>query len=148
MRILSVDRGDVRTGLAVCDVLETLASPVTVITEYHPERLAGRVAKEAERLSAEAIVVGLPRNMDGTLGQSADKCQALAEELKALTGLPVTLWDERLTTVAAHNILSAGNVRGKKRKETVDSVAAVLILEGYLASRKHQRKDSLSCSDN
>lgn len=148
MRIMSVDRGDVRTGIAVCDVLETLASPVTVLTEYHPERLADRVAEEAKRLSVQQIVVGLPRNMDGSLGASADKCQALAEELKSLTGLPVCLWDERLTTVAAHNILSAGNVRGKKRKETVDSVAAVLILEGYLASRKNQRKESASCSDN
>ena len=136
MRIVAVDRGDVRTGLAVCDVFETVASPVCVLTEYHPERLASRVAEEIKKLSAEMIVVGLPRNMDGSEGESADKCRALAEELKNLTGLPVALYDERLTTVEAHNILSAADIRGKKRKQTVDAVAAVLILEGYLSSRR------------
>ena len=139
MRIVAVDRGDVRTGLAVCDATETVASPVCVLTEYHPERLAGRVAEEIKKLSAELVVVGLPRNMDGSEGESAAKCRTLAEELATLTGLPVTLSDERLTTVEAHNILSASDVRGKKRKQTVDAVAAVLILENFLASRK--RKD-------
>ncbi len=143
MRIMAVDRGDVRTGVAVCDPLETLASPVCVITEYHPERLAPRLAEQAKNLSAGEIVVGLPRNMDGSYGESAEKCRRLAEELKVLTNLPVALMDERLTTVEAHNLLSAGNVRGKKRKETVDSVAAVLILEGYLSSRKQKGTKSV-----
>lgn len=143
MRIVAVDRGDVRTGLAVCDCLETVCSPVCVLTEYHPERLAERVAEEIKRLNAAQIVVGLPRNMDGSEGESADKCRALASKLHTLTGLPVSLYDERLTTVEAHAILSAADVRGKKRKQTVDAVAAVLILEGYLASRRN--KGAASC---
>lgn len=139
MRIMSVDYGAVRTGIAVCDVTETLASPVTVITEYHPERLPSRIAAEAQRIKAEHIVLGLPKNMDGSEGASAQNVRELAAKLKEETGLEVTLWDERRTTVEAHGILSANDVRGKKRKDTVDSVAAVLILEGFLASRKNRK---------
>ena len=82
------------------------------------------------------IVVGLPKNMDGTEGVRAELCREFAEILKEATGLPVAMWDERRTTVEAHNILSQHNYHGKKRKETVDAVAASLILEGYLAFKK------------
>lgn len=143
MRILSVDRGDVRTGLAVCDPGEMLASPVAVLTVYHEDELVRRVADEARQLGAQEIVVGLPRNMDGSEGESAQKCRAFGDALREATNLPVTMWDERLTTSQAHLLLSAGDVRGKKRKKTVDAVAAVLILENYLASRR-QRKEAPS----
>ena len=134
---MSVDYGAVRTGIAVCDVFETLASPVTVITEYHFERLPEKIAEEAKKLRAEHIVVGLPKNMDGSEGDSAIKAKELAKLIEEKTGLPVSLYDERCTTVLAHNILSSNDVRGKKRKDTVDSVAAVIILEGFMASRKN-----------
>lgn len=134
---MSVDYGAVRTGIAVCDVLETLASPVTVITEYHFDRLPERIAEEAKKLRAEHIVVGLPRNMDGSEGESAQKARDLARLIEEKTGLDVSLYDERCSTVLAHNILSANDVRGKKRKNTVDSVAAVIILESFMAKRKN-----------
>ena len=141
MRILSVDRGDVRTGLAVCDESETVASPVAVLTEYHPERLPRRIADEAKRLSVGHIVVGLPKNMDGTEGESAHKCRELADAISKLCPVPVSLYDERVTTVYAHNILSENNVRGKKRKNTVDAVSAVLILEDFIKSRKNRKEE-------
>ena len=136
MVILSVDYGDKRTGIAVCDKNEILASPVGVITEWNKEALAEKIIALAVEKKAEEIVIGLPKNMDGTEGARAELCRAFAEELKAATNLPVAMWDERRTTVEAHNILSAHNYHGQKRKNTVDAVAASLILEGYLAFRK------------
>lgn len=136
MIILSVDRGDVRTGLAVCDKFEMLASPVTVIQETDADSLAAKISVFAKEQKAEAIVVGLPKNMDGTEGESACKCRDLAQKLSECTGLPVELRDERLTTVSAHNALNVTNVRGKKRKAVVDAVAAVMILQEYLDYRK------------
>ena len=136
MVILAVDYGDARTGLAVCDRMEILASPVGVINEGYEPKVIVRVAEEAKRLSAELIVVGLPKNMDGTEGFRAEKCKAFAEELQKVTGIETVMYDERLTTVWAHRALSDNNVRGKKRKEVVDAVSAVVILEGFLSSRK------------
>ena len=136
MVILAVDYGDARTGLAVCDKSELLASPLCVIAEKNAAVLAEKIAAAAEETKAEAIVLGLPKNMDGTEGFRAEACRAFAETLAAATGLPVTLRDERLTTVSAHGILNATDTRGKKRKQTVDAVAAVLILEEYLRYRK------------
>ena len=136
MVILSVDYGDKRTGIAVCDKNEILASPVGVITEWNKEALAEKIIALAVEKKAEEIVIGLPKNMDGTEGARAELCRAFAEELKAATNLPVAMWDERRTTVEAHNILSAHNYHGAKRKNTVDAVAASLILEGYLAFKK------------
>ena len=137
MILLSVDYGDVRTGVAVCDKNELLASPVGVITERRPEPLADRIRALALQYRAEQIVVGLPKNMDGTEGFRAEACRSFAALLEQETGLPVVLRDERLTTVAAHQYLNATNTRGKKRKETVDAVSAVIILEDYLAARKN-----------
>ena len=137
MVILSVDYGDVRTGVAVCDKSEFLASPVGVITERRAEKLAEKIASLAAEYKAEEIAMGLPKNMDGSEGFRAEACRAFANLLRQATGLPVTLRDERLTTVSAHHYLNATDTRGKKRKETVDAVSAVIILEDYLAYRKN-----------
>lgn len=136
MIILAVDYGDKRTGIAVCDKLEILASPVCVLTEWNAENLAIKIIDIAIEKKAEEIVVGLPRNMDGSKGFRAEACEALGAILKDKCDIPVVFWDERLTTVSAHRILSENNVRGKKRKSVVDSVAAEIILQNYIDSRK------------
>ena len=139
MIILSVDYGDKRTGIAVCDKFEMLASPVCVITEWNIDTLANKIIDVAKEKKAEEIVVGLPKNMDGSEGFRADACKELGEKLKALTEVPIKFWDERLTTVSAHKILSDNNVRGKKRKAVVDAVAADIILQDYIDSRKFKK---------
>ena len=136
MRILAVDYGDARTGIAISDNSEFLASPVYTITEYHADRLAQKVADIAKEQGAGEIVVGLPINMNGTKGERAEKCEAFAEMLRGLVDVEVKMWDERSTTVTAHQYLNETNVRGKKRKAVVDTVAATIILESYLAFRK------------
>ena len=138
MKILAVDLGKARTGLAICDQGELLASPLEVVTEYNREKLARTVAEKAAAQGVGEIVVGLPRNMDGTEGESARSARAFAAALESLTGLPVALRDERLTTVTAHSYLNDTNTRGKKRKAVLDAVAAVIILEEYLAYRKRR----------
>ena len=137
MKIMAVDFGDSRTGLAVCDKSEFLASPLTVITEYNFDRCAQRVADAAKAEKAELLVVGYPKNMNGTIGERAEKCQLFGDKLKELTGISVVMWDERCTTVSAHNYLNETNVRGKKRKAVIDAVAATIILESYLSYRKN-----------
>ena len=138
MIIMSVDYGDKRTGLAVCDKFEMLASPVCVITEWNIDTLANKIIDVAKEKRAEEIVVGLPKNMDGSEGFRADACKELGEKLKNLTEIPVNFWDERLTTVSAHKILSENSVRGKKRKAVVDAVAADIILQDYIDFRKNR----------
>ena len=137
---MSVDFGDSRTGIADCDKSEMLASPLTVITEYNFERCAEKVAELAKKEQAELIVVGYPKNMNNTIGERAEKCQKFAELVSEQSGIPTELWDERSTTVTAHNYLNETNVRGKKRKAVVDAVAATIILETYLAYRKNKVK--------
>lgn len=132
MVIISVDYGDARTGIASCDKFQMLASPVCVIAEKDRERLISKIAEIANERKAERFCVGLPKNMDGSLGFRADACREFGEELEKATGIPVVFRDERLTTVSAHGILNANDVRGKKRKNVVDAVSAVLILEEYL----------------
>ena len=134
MIIMSVDLGKARTGIAVSDATNQFAFPKEVITEYNTERLVEKVCAKAKELSAERIVVGYPKNMDGSLGERAQECAAIAEQIGTKSGIEIVLWDERCTTVTAHNYLSMNNVRGKKRKQTVDAVAAVIILEDYLRS--------------
>ncbi len=136
MVILSVDYGDVRTGVAVCDKFEMLASPVCVITERNAEILADKIKDIAAERKAQKIVLGLPKNMDGTEGFRAERCKEFSGLLNEKTGLPVVLQDERLTTVSAHNILNETNTRGQKRKAVVDAVSAVLILEDYIQKNK------------
>ena len=138
MIILSVDYGDKRTGIAVCDKLEMLASPVCVITEWNKEVLAQKIVDVACEKKAELIVIGLPKNMDGSKGFRADACEELGQVIKNKTEIPITFWDERLTTVSAHRILSENNVRGKKRKNVVDVVAADIILQDFIDSRKNK----------
>lgn len=138
MKILAVDYGDSRTGLAISDASELLATPLKPqIEEKSMVKVAAKICEAAQANRAQKIVVGLPRNMDGTEGPRAALCREFADTLAQATGLPVELWDERRTTVEAHNILSQHNYHGKKRKNTVDAVAASLILEGYLAFRKN-----------
>ena len=137
MVILSIDYGDARTGVAVCDKLEMLASPVTVIHEKNAENLADRIAEIAREKHAELLVLGLPKNMDGTEGFRAENCRLFASVLQQKINLPLDFEDERLTTVSAHNALNLTDTRGKKRKEIVDAVSAVIILEDYPRKRKN-----------
>ena len=137
MKIMAVDLGLVRTGLAVSDELELLASPIGTITQRNLDTLAQTIAETAREHSVKQMVVGLPRNMDGSKGESAQRAEAFAQTLRDLTGLPVELWDERLTTMSAIGYLNETNVRGKKRKAIVDTVSATIILEDYLQSRRH-----------
>ncbi len=136
MVILSVDYGDRRTGIAICDKLEMLASPVCVLNEWNAETLAEKIVNIATEKKAEIIVIGLPRNMDGSKGFRAEACEELGELVKSRCSIKVDFWDERLTTVSAHKILNENNVRGKKRKNVVDAVAAELILQDYIDYRK------------
>ena len=138
MIILSVDYGRVRTGIAVCDKKEIIASPVTVITEVRQEILAEKIAAIAAEKRAEQIVVGLQRNMDGSEGESAENVRNFAEILKERSQLEIVFRDERCTTVTAHEYLNMTDTRGKKRKAVVDSVAAVIILEDYLSFRRNR----------
>lgn len=139
---MSVDLGKARTGVAVSDKNEGFAFPNTVITEYNEERLIDKLCEKAKELKAELIVVGYPKNMDGSEGFRAKECAETAEKLKKKSGIDIVLWDERCTTVSAHNALNLTDTRGKKRKQTVDAVAAVIILEDYLNFRKNQKADS------
>ena len=136
MIILSVDYGDVRTGIAVCDRMEMLASPVAVINQSYEPKVIAQIDGLAKKHGAERIVVGLPKNMNGSEGERALKCKAFAEKLQETTGIETVMQDERLTTVSAHRALNVTNVTGKKRKDIVDAVSAVMILEDYLASKK------------
>lgn len=139
MILFGVDFGDTRTGYAVCDKSEMIASPAGVLTERRFDVCAEKTAQAALAAHAEEIVVGHPKNMDGSCGERAQKCETFAKLVGELSGLPVTLWDERCTTVSAHQILNTTNTRGKKRKAVVDAVAAVLILESYMGYRKNQK---------
>lgn len=140
MVIMSVDFGRARTGIAVCDKAEFLASPVTVINEKYVPALVKKVSELAADKKAELIVVGLPVNMDGSEGESALNARRFAEDLHKTSGIEVDMMDERCTTMEAHQFLNATNTRGKKRKAVVDAVSAVIILENYLDKRKHSAK--------
>ena len=133
MKIMAVDYGDARTGIAISDLLCSIVGSTTVIHSRNADKTADKICELVQVNNVGQIVVGLPKNMDGTEGVRAELCRAFAKKLEERTGLNVQLWDERRTTVEAHNILSQHNYHGKKRKDTVDAVAASLILEGYLA---------------
>ena len=135
-KIMGIDYGDARTGVALSDLLCSIVGSTTVVPSRNREKAMADIVRIAKENNVGQIVVGLPKNMDGSEGPRAELCRAFAEDLKAATGLPVAMWDERRTTVEAHNILSQHNYHGKKRKNTVDAVAASLILEGYLAYLK------------
>jgi putative Holliday junction resolvase len=129
---MAVDYGDTRSGVAVSDPTGSIAGQAWTIEERDRDALVRAIAREAEARQVAAIVVGYPRNMDGTEGERARRSAELAELLGEATGLGISLWDERLTTVYAGRILNDANRRGKKRKGVIDAVAATLILEGYL----------------
>ena len=135
-KYLGVDYGDVRTGLAECDISGMLASGITTVREGGMRNTAVRVVEEARSRGCVKIVIGLPRNMDGSRGESARRAEDFAAKLGELTGLPVEMWDERLTTASAIGYLNQTDVRGKKRKQVVDTVAATIILQDFLDSRK------------
>lgn len=139
MVILSVDYGDARTGVAVCDKNEILASPVCTLKEKDRQALAEKIVEICNEKKAQMIVIGLPRNMDGTYGYRCDECRALADEIQSIQNIDVQFEDERLTTVMAHNFLNTTDTRGKKRKSVVDTVSAVLILESYINKRNNSR---------
>ena len=134
-RIMGIDYGDARTGVAISDLLCTIVGSTAVVNSHNTEKAIADIVRMAKENAVGEIVVGLPRNMDGTEGARAQLCREFAAMLEGATGLKVTMWDERRTTVEAHNILSQHNYHGKKRRNTVDAVAASLILEGYLAFR-------------
>ena len=133
MRVLAIDYGDARTGIAVSDALGMIVGQTTVIHSRSAQKTAQEIARLVRECGAERLVMGFPRNMDGSEGPRAALYRDFAVLVEAACKMPVVLWDERRTTVEAHNILSECNYHGKKRKNTVDAVAASLILEGYLA---------------
>ena len=136
MRIMAIDYGDARTGVAVSDATGLLSGYTTVIRSREPETVAAELARLAKEHGVEELVLGFPRNMDGTEGPRAEKCRAFAGAVEAACGLRPVLWDERRTTVEAHAILHAGGRKMKQHKKNVDAVAASLILEGYLTFRR------------
>lgn len=137
MKIMSVDYGDRRTGIALSDIRGILASPLTVIKESYQPKLAKEIVSLAVDNDVKTVVIGLPRNMDGSCGYRCDECKSLGEAISNINAeLNICFEDERLTTVMAHNVLSENNVRGKKRKDTVDAVSAVMILQSYLDKNK------------
>ncbi len=138
MIIMSVDLGKARTGLALCDKTEFLASPYKVIFEKSPQKLLQKVADAANEAKAALIVVGLPKNMDGSEGESAQNARAFATQLAELTEVETVMQDERGTTITAHSFLNDTNTRGKKRKNVVDEVAATIILQNFLDARKNK----------
>lgn len=140
MVIMSVDLGKARTGIALSDETESFAFPKTVITEYNENMLIDKICDCAARTGAQIIVVGYPKNMDGSIGQRAQDCADIAKKIGEKSHLETVLWDERCTTVSAHTALNFTDTRGKKRKRVIDAVAAVIILEDYLAYRRNTKE--------
>ena len=136
MRIMAIDYGDAHTGIAISDLTCTLAGYTTVINSRKAEVVVDEIRRIAQEHGVTELVMGYPKNMDGTIGPRAEKYAAFAEVVKEATGLPLTLWDERRTTIDAHHILMAGGKNAKKWKKTVDAVAASLMLEGFLTRKK------------
>ena len=135
-KIMGIDYGEARTGIAVSDALGLLANGVGNIEERDINRLINKIAEKASELSVEMLVFGNPVNMNGTLGPKSEKVAKLAERLREKTGLPVVLFDERCTTMAAHKFLNETNTRGKKRKGVVDTLSAQIILQNYMDSNR------------
>lgn len=133
MRILAIDYGDARTGIAISDAMGMIVGKTTVIHSRNAKKTAQEIGRLVKESGAEKLVMGFPRNMDGSEGPRAELYREFAALVEQECAMEVALWDERRTTVEAHNILSAHNYHGQKRKNTVDAVAASLILEGYLS---------------
>ena len=140
MKIMAVDYGTSRTGLAVCDRTEFLASPIGVIHDKSFGNTMKKIAAAVEEYDVKQVIVGHPLNMDGTQGEKARLCEKLAMMLREIVDVPVYLWDERQSTMQASTYLDEAGVFGKKRKEVNDEVAATVILESYLAYRRNQKE--------
>lgn len=136
MRIMAIDYGDQRIGLAVSDLLGMLCGEAWTLNEWDMERASKRIAEEAAAREVGTLVLGLPKNMDGSEGVRAEKSREFKAMLERDSGLPVVLWDERRSSIEAHAILHAAGKKEKQHRKTVDAVAASLILEGYLGSLK------------
>ena len=134
MRIMGIDYGDARTGLAVSDEMTILVGEAWTVNEWNPERVADVIAQEAQKRNVRRLVLGLPKNMDGSEGPRAEKCRSFAELLRSKTDIELVMWDERRSSIEAHAILHANGKKEKKHRKTVDAVAASLILEGYLGT--------------
>ena len=134
MRIMGIDYGDARTGLAVSDEMNILVGEAWTVNEWNPERVADVIAQEAQKRNVLRLVLGLPKNMDGSEGPRAEKCRSFAELLRSKTDIELVMWDERRSSIEAHAILHANGKKEKKHRKTVDAVAASLILEGYLGT--------------
>ena len=137
MRVMSIDLGLVRTGIAISDETMQFAFPDCVINEYNEDRLIEKIISKSKELNAQKIICGLPKNMDGTQGERAEKCKKIGSIIQEKSGIEIIFWDERLSTVAAYNLFNQSGTYGKKRKQNIDSVAACVILEGYLNSLKN-----------
>lgn len=142
MKILAVDYGDSRTGLAICDEGEILASPLKTLFERNFDRCVEQTAQAAQESRAKLIIVGDPVNMNGTRGERSEKCTLFAEKLRELVEVPVRMWDERSSTVTAITYMNEINKRGKKRKEVLDQAAAAVILESFLQYRKNHPEEN------
>lgn len=140
MKILAVDYGDARTGLALCDRTEFLASPLGIIEEKSYAKVIEKIVHASREYEAGMIVVGLPKNMNGSEGARAEKTRKMVDMLKKIVDIPVEMWDERSTTVSAAGILTENGTFGKKRKQILDAVAATVILESYMSYRKNLNK--------
>lgn len=139
MIIMGIDLGIARTGIAVSDESEKFAFPKAVIKEYNTEKLIDKICQMVSEYGVKHIVVGLPKNMDGTLGERAETCTEIAKKIEEKSGIKTDLYDERCTTMQAYNLLDMNDTFGKKRKESVDAVAATVILEDYLSYRKNKK---------
>lgn len=138
MKIMAIDYGDAHTGIAISDATATLTGFTTVIDSRKEVVVLAEILRLIKEHGVTELVLGYPKNMDGTLGPRAEKCAAFAETLRQSSGLTVTLWDERRTTVEAHAILFGNGKNGKQRKKVVDAVAASLMLEGVLTRRRRE----------
>lgn len=134
MRIMGIDYGDARTGLAVSDAMNLLVGEAWTVNQWDANALADEIIRQAVARGVERFVLGLPKNMDGTEGARAEKCREFAALLAGKTDIPIVMWDERRSSIEAHAILHANGKKEKKHRKTVDAVAASLILEGYLGT--------------
>lgn len=140
MKIMGVDFGDARTGIAVSDQSGFLASPVCVVKETEFDEVVKKVAVYAAQYAVGRVVVGYPKNMNGTIGERAEKSERFSKELEKAAGVPVTLWDERCTTMSAAVYMNATDTRGRKRKNTIDAAAATIILQDYLDFSRNRKE--------
>ena len=134
MRIMGIDFGDARTGLAVSDEMNILVGEAWTLNEWNPDVVAEKIVAEAKARNVKRLVLGLPKNMDGSEGPRAEKCREFGEKLKSMTDIELVMWDERRSSIEAHAILHANGKKEKKHRQTVDAVAASIILEGYLGT--------------